>query len=573
MASNGIAIESIKNRSNSRFESPNRSSINLSKTSLHFDNSPYFSSKQQSHQSNLIATSKSFKSSSSSSVISAFRELQSKCKTIEAERALAIKERDELRQQLNDRKIESKLMKDKFQQDTKEYFNHSNSINDLIKSDYHNMENRLSSQEEMQRSYQRGLVAQNTLRSTLADDVIASKTRLFQLQEKNELLLAELELINNRSERADEIRTSSPIKNRSHYTKLDTTIESLESQIHTVRNQMNVKQHKIQNISNYIDLIIKINNELCETVDARSDSREKLRQLVELYQSIPPRYQWPKSMSYSNILNIVNEAASVTANAAIELDARSTSSEVVKSILKDISPSKSKYSSQYSTSISPPRRRSYSAPRVPTYSNTLDDSDDYDDTFNGTKVRKNSKFGHSYNSNKSVSFDSQSNKSRSNNVDYSEDDNYHLYSDNSNNINKKLRKSVKSSRIASRENDKIMSEIARHSALPSTTRFAAAVNAAAQSINSSPIRIRSKSPLMKTGIHLDSDKTFIPVGNQKQEFNIVASVSKASRAAKQLNSTIASKVKSLHSGGSGDIFSIVPRVDIQDIQNYLKSKK
>ena len=48
-----------------------------------------------------------------------------------------------------------------------------------------------------------------------------------------------------------------------------------------------------------------------------------------------------------------------------------------------------------------------------------------------------------------------------------------------------------------------------------------------------------------SGTHADrqnwSKASFIPAGNQKSEFNVVASVSKAARAAKSLNASIASK--------------------------------
>ena len=45
------------------------------------------------------------------------------------------------------------------------------------------------------------------------------------------------------------------------------------------------------------------------------------------------------------------------------------------------------------------------------------------------------------------------------------------------------------------------------------------------------------------GEQMIPQQTFIPVGSHGQvnEFNVIASVSKASRAAKQLNATIASK--------------------------------
>jgi hypothetical protein len=71
-----------------------------------------------------------------------------------------------------------------------------------------------------------------------------------------------------------------------------------------------------------------------------------------------------------------------------------------------------------------------------------------------------------------------------------------------------------------------------------------------------------------------SKVVFVPSSTTgSNEFNIVASVSRASRAAKELNATVASRVKSLHSGGTGELFEEIPRITLADLQHQLKAVK
>mmetsp|Transcript_9088 Transcript_9088/g.17044 ORF Transcript_9088/g.17044 Transcript_9088/m.17044 type:complete len:548 (+) Transcript_9088:154-1797(+) len=67
---------------------------------------------------------------------------------------------------------------------------------------------------------------------------------------------------------------------------------------------------------------------------------------------------------------------------------------------------------------------------------------------------------------------------------------------------------------------------------------------------------------------------FIPSSSRSnQEFNVVASVSKAAREAKSLNARLASKVKSLDCEGIGALYKDVYRVDLQDMHDQLRAVK
>ena len=94
--------------------------------------------------------------------------------------------------------------------------------------------------------------------------------------------------------------------------------------------------------------------------------------------------------------------------------------------------------------------------------------------------------------------------------------------------------------------------IARQGAITSATRFAAAANAAANATrivdNPTPVNAMHRRSMSPTGRNRKETNTnssklsFIPSsGTASNEFNVIASVSKASRAAKQLNASLASK--------------------------------
>lgn len=69
-------------------------------------------------------------------------------------------------------------------------------------------------------------------------------------------------------------------------------------------------------------------------------------------------------------------------------------------------------------------------------------------------------------------------------------------------------------------------------------------------------------------------RVFIPSSPAtNREFNVVASVSKAARSARELNATLASKVKSLDFDGAGPLFSDIERIGLSDMHDYLNSVK
>jgi hypothetical protein len=69
-------------------------------------------------------------------------------------------------------------------------------------------------------------------------------------------------------------------------------------------------------------------------------------------------------------------------------------------------------------------------------------------------------------------------------------------------------------------------------------------------------------------------RIFVPSSpGQSREFNVMASVSKAARSARELNATLASRVKSLDFDGCGPQFDEIAKIDLSDMHDYLSVVK
>ena len=65
-------------------------------------------------------------------------------------------------------------------------------------------------------------------------------------------------------------------------------------------------------------------------------------------------------------------------------------------------------------------------------------------------------------------------------------------------------------------------------------------------------------------------RIFVPSSPcESKEFNVMASVSKAARSAREMNATLASRVKSLDFDGCGPQFNEITKIDLSDMHDYL----
>lgn len=688
--------KSVDNTSFSRYTSPGSKGVSFSnkdlnpssnRTNISMDNSSHYSVSTPNRSCFLSDTE--YATHSATSVVSAFRELQVKAKSIETERAEAIRDRDELRQELHERRREQISWVGKAEMQAADALSNIRAATERTKREYTDLDSKLAAHEEMHRSIQRGLIAQKSLCTTLEDDIGYMTTKIHAMERNNAMLKSEIFRVDNRTNRVREEAELSPSKNRAKRASVLATIASLEAQISRVKAGQGKSEAKASALQQYMELVIRINEDLCDTIVAQEQSKARIMRFAGKYQP-PPHHQWPKEVPFNNIMDAVATAATVTAAATVERTARKASKTAVKTLMRALSPGRSLNRSPSSPSR---RTRSSSTGRRATAAATSSSSmhtrgrrssSNSHDTrsssadrsranLNSNSIssrRKKSTKYDAYDENHSAADMSSSRWAPSHTLSshYPYDGSSHMDSaaaDRSSYSHRTVRDTAmntSSSSAAGRSHRYAMNKqaIVRDGAITYATRLAAASAAAAAASLVEPTRRVSSAPGTRraaaaaagvssastrtkvtkkkkkkattastsTGrtVHIvrvpprsaysDSDDTyssddgddddsstnsdnssnnhnnvngklyntkpaFIPSGTQhplggdSHEFNVIASVSKASRAAKDLNATIAAKAKSLLNDGKGEgIYGdSFPHINLTDFQGSLAAVK
>lgn len=488
---------------------------------------------------------------SSTSVVAAFRELQEKSKAIEIERADALRLRDELRQQLSDKRRANSVWRSKVEIDATENLLSIRSSNDKVKLEYGLLDEKLASLESINRSTERGLLAQKQHYTNLSEELFTIKSAIYTKERQLLLLNNELKHIN---ERTQSVRlSSSPELKNSDHVRLETMKTSLEQQLYTIKNSRYRNESKAIALQKYLDLVLKVNEELCETLIQRERSKSNLLKLTKSY-SPQPRYSWPKEVPYSSILHVIKDAATATATAAVENTARKATEHVIKDLIEVISPSKQfNHKKQGRRVHNPPVDVKRRATSMKSSKNRRQDS--------RMKARRKANSGvlvYDSDSDSNSSYDRQD-------YNYENIDTTRIIRNGGYLTNKKsqAREAAVSSATrlaaATAAAESVLNTpgrsrtppVERNSSLSRYGRFVESVNKSFDHTNSrnrsqstgrnNSRTVRYSSSNSVDGSMKEKKSAFIPTGRQSHEFNVVASVSKASRAARQLNATIASK--------------------------------
>lgn len=486
-------------------------------------------------------------SMSASNIISAFKELQAKVKTIENERFIAVRERDSLRHELSTKRRDQALARSKVEIEASEAMLRLRSTSDRLKYECNEADSRVAAQQGILTASTRGLEANRATFQQLQLDIAENHNKIISLERRISFLRNELSNDDERVVKIERTAQASPGKHRKSQVKLHTEVINLQEQVENAEFERRRGEAQLAALHSYMEVVLKINENLCETLVAREEAKAKILKMSE--RALPPHYSWPKEVPYHSILEIINDAATATVTAVAESGSMKPSGSAVKSLVRALSPSKSP---TYTTERKKWQQRPMSAPGKMQFLRQQEAIDPY-----GTASEKYSRILAEVNG------------------DIFEDD-PSVESPAVGFLSNSLKTPTSTSRSRSRG---IRKSVARKGAVTSATRFAAAAQAAASAAtvhytphNSSKRRGRSPVPEKRREPPEDVG-SFIPSGRQSREFNIIASVSKASRAAKQLNATLASRVKSLQSNGGGDLFKQVAKVDLEDMRSHLSATK
>lgn len=249
---------------------------------------------------------------SQSNIIASFQELQMKVKSLERLRFQAIEEKDSILRDISEKKRELMLWKNKQNFDITNNLLSSRSDNNRLRRECDELEKKISN-EDMSRMIAQETRSSETVIHSLTQDVnIRLKTQISALESKKRGLEDELVLLKYRSEGLENrLQQSLLAKNQ----ELKNAVEVLERELEDVSKSNTENDKQIDSLKKYIQFIIDMNGDLCETLIAREESKANIIRLADKLS--PPRYAWPKKVvireNRANIEDFVKQAATAAA--------------------------------------------------------------------------------------------------------------------------------------------------------------------------------------------------------------------------------------------------------------------
>lgn len=323
---------------------PSATRHSLSQPSLRYGDSFNNSTRKTSFNVPGDSLGASFRSTRSggptTSVIEAFRELQSEVKVLEAERFEALREKEEIRNRILEAKRNLSLQRHRHELDATEKDLQIKAQNDRLQRECEDVRVTMIAKEEIYDSLQRKFQAQQHLQQSLQEDIHRCEQKLVSMEKTSTLLRRELKEITGRASNVEHVIVSSPDIHRSKTNRIEDTIESLQEQIDKIHVGKMKSQSRLSSLRSYVDMILKINGELCETLLARESAKREVMRLTRAL--TPPRYTWPKEVPYHDILHAVNESAKWTAEAAVDRAALKATESALSNVVRAISPSRSR---------------------------------------------------------------------------------------------------------------------------------------------------------------------------------------------------------------------------------------
>ena len=292
----------------------------------HIDNSNNMSPNKQTYNSTTIRTTKLSSPSISSAppvdtlqsqlgigttavtnIVAAFRELQTKLKIIEEERANAYREREETKRQLENLRKEFAIKQSTLEISTTEQLLNTSASSEQLRTQLGEMQAQESSLHHIHGSLQRTVQAHKLILQGLEEDISEINPKIWSLEERKKILTEELR---NVESRVSQLEVQPLQKSHSDLVELaavKSEIAATESHISDIYNTTRRSNLRIAALEKYANLMTTVNGDLCNTILAREKTKERVIQFASLY--TPPRYTWPKQLPYSEILSVINDAA------------------------------------------------------------------------------------------------------------------------------------------------------------------------------------------------------------------------------------------------------------------------
>lgn len=287
-------------------------------------------------ENNTIASAAVAIGQSSVGIIAAFRDLQTRARSIEHERATAIHERDNLRHLVIESQRNEAMWRSRSEVEVTEALLEFRTKTHSLRNIQQDVDTKLKMQEDIQRSLQEGINTQRQRILALENEALVGKNAKFNSEQHIENLKKQVQEVSNSNElKAQEIRrlkesrmidnfdesnldsaeSSSPIK------YLHVTVKQLERELLRVNNANIRMDIKCKALHKYMELILKINEDLTNMILHKSHSQAHILELADKYSrnrvrnrdgsettTLDPGLLSPDRIpSYAEIMNVVKD--------------------------------------------------------------------------------------------------------------------------------------------------------------------------------------------------------------------------------------------------------------------------
>ena len=240
-------------------------------------------------------------------IVAAFRELQTKLKIIEEERAIAFRDREETKRQLENLRKEFAIKQSTLEINTTEQLLNTSASSEQLRTFLGEIQAQESSLHHIHGSLQRTVQAHKGILQGLEEDISELNPKIWSLEERKKILTEELRNVESRISQLEVQPLQKSHSDLVELAAMKSEIAASEAHISDLYNSTRRTNLRIAALEKYANLMTTVNGDLCNTILAREKTKERVLQFASLY--TPPRYTWPKQLPYTEILSVINDAA------------------------------------------------------------------------------------------------------------------------------------------------------------------------------------------------------------------------------------------------------------------------
>ena len=222
-----------------------------------------------------------------SSVVVAFRELQSKIKHVELDRTTAVRDRDKLLVELGEIRRMMANVKNEGEFHATDMLLDRRRQQDEIMLDISRFKSKIEVLRESINNSRRDYESKKEVREQLEEQIDVIKSDTYNTQRLIETHRYEIQLVDERCRKMQEKLDISPDSGRPECLKMESTLRELERELAEQKRASDKTSLRADALQNYMSLILQINGDLCQTVTAREQARSKIARLSAQFLSTP----------------------------------------------------------------------------------------------------------------------------------------------------------------------------------------------------------------------------------------------------------------------------------------------